>query len=274
MEIRRILVNFELDRFSPALASCASALAQRFSAEVIGFSAAVPSPAFAGVHGAVAAASVYAEQRIEIETQLGAGREKFVQAMPAAIKSEWRQMVETPNRGLVEIGRAVDLVLAGSPDASPWNPLRSLNVGDALLSLGRPMLLVSPGTQEIKADRIVIGWKDTKEARRAVVDALPFLKSASAVKLCAIEEGDFAHAKPSVEDVLHWLQRHDVNATSDIVPKEYEGLSATLDKARRDFGADLVVTGAYGHSRLQEWFLGGMTRDLLETPISNRFMSN
>lgn len=274
MEIRRILVNFDLDKFSPALAATAVGLAQRFGAELVGFAAAVPSPVFAGVHGAIAAASIYAEQRLEMERQLSALQSAFTAAMPATLKTQWRQMVETPNRALTAVARSVDLVLTGPQGEQNPSPLRNLDIGTAVLGLGRPVVVVGAGTQEIKADKIVIGWKDTREARRAVVDALPFLKAASAVRIIAIEEGDFATAKPSLADALDWLRTHDVKATSDMVPAAFEGLSTTIDNIRREFGADLVVTGAYGRSRLEEWLLGGMTRDLIAATYSNRFMAN
>src|SRR5690242_13543928 len=99
MEIRRILVNFEIDRFSPGLAAFAVAMAERFNAAVIGFSSGIPLPVFVGVNGAVAAASIYAEQRLETEQQLEALRQDFLAAMPSTIRHEWRQMVEAPDRG-------------------------------------------------------------------------------------------------------------------------------------------------------------------------------
>jgi nucleotide-binding universal stress UspA family protein len=92
--------------------------------------------------------------------------------------------------------------------------------------------------------------------------------------VCAVEEGDFAVAKPSLRDALDWMQSHGVKVTGDVVPCDAAGLAATLEKARVEFGADLIVTGAYGHSRMREWLLGGMTRELIEAQNSSRFMSN
>ena len=272
MEIRRILVSFDPDGFSADLAQCAIQLAQRFQAELVGFAAAMPWPVTAGLDYTGAAAPVYAEQLADLERRFTALEGQFRASLPAGLKAVWRQMVEVPERGLIATGRSIDLVLLGpGPD---HGLIRQVDPGSVVLSLGRPVLITGTGAKEVSADRIVVGWKDTREARRAVVDALPFLKSASSVMVCAVEEGDFAAAKLSLQDALEWMKSHDINATGDIVPKENDEFAATLEKARIDFRADLTVTGAYGHSRMREWLLGGMTRELLELPTSNRFMAN
>lgn len=271
MEIRRILVDFEAGAFSPELAQCAVQLAQRFSAELVGFSAATPWPVTAGLDYAGVAATIYAEQRAELDKQLNELERQFSAAVPAGVKAFWRQMIETPDRGLVAVGRSIDLALIG---ASSGTGEGAPDPASAVLGLGRPLLFIGTGVSHIAADRIIVGWKDTREARRAVVDALPFFKAASAVMVCAIEEGDFATTKPSLQDALDWMKCHEINAIGDVVPEEPEGIAATLEKARADFRADLTVTGAYGHSRMREWLLGGMTRELLDLRTSSRFMSN
>jgi nucleotide-binding universal stress UspA family protein len=105
-----------------------------------------------------------------------------------------------------------------------------------------------------------VGWKDTREARRAVWDALPFLKRASQVVVISVDDGDGA-ADP--QDIVGLLQVHDVYATS--VRKDACGSAASeaLVDAASEQAADLLVAGAYGHGRLREWAFGGVTRDLL-----------
>jgi len=274
MEIRRILVVLEPDNFSPELLQCAVGLAERFRAELIGFSAAMPRPVSAGVDYSGVAAEIYAEQLTDLEKRLERLEQQFRAAVPSEMKTFWRQMIEIPDRGIINISRCADLVLMGSSPAERDGMIREPDPATVVLSLGRPLLLVGSGVSRIAADRIVVGWKDTREARRAVADALPFLKAASAVMVCAVEEGDFAVAKPSLRDALDWMQSHGVKVTGDVVPCDAAGLAATLEKARVEFGADLVVTGAYGHSRMREWLLGGMTRELIEAQNSSRFMSN
>jgi nucleotide-binding universal stress UspA family protein len=130
------------------------------------------------------------------------------------------------------------------------------------------------GLSRIQADNIVVGWKDSREARRAVVDALPFLQAAKEVTVATIHEGDFANEKESLEDVLGWMRRHDIEPRGDVQPSAAGGPAETLESLAKDRGADLIVTGGYGHGRMREWLFGGMTRDLLSDRTVHRFMSN
>lgn len=128
------------------------------------------------------------------------------------------------------------------------------------MHLGRPVLVVPPGIDHLDAKRVAVGWKNTREARRAVRDALPFLKRASQVVVVSIDDGDGA-ADP--KDIIGFLQAHDVYATALCRDAYGAAASEALIDAASEQAADLVVTGAYGHGRLREWAFGGVTRDLL-----------
>lgn len=273
MDIRTILVNFDIDAFSPALAKCAGDLAKRFNADLIGLASAEPSPALIGVESAMATAAWYAQEREEIEARLRALETEFRALAPAGTKVDWRAYVEAPNRSLVASARCADLIVTGSRQGRDVSYLRSVDIGELVLTAGRPVLVAASGVAAIKAEKIVVGWKDTREARRAVSDALPLLKAAGDVVVATINEGDLAAEKASLTEVLAWLRRHEVKARGDVYP--VKGASATtLEDTARDMQADLIVTGGYGHSRLREWLFGGMTRDLLAAQTINRFMSN
>ena len=109
----------------------------------------------------------------------------------------------------------------------------------------------------------VVGWKDTRETRRAAFDALPLLKKAAHVAVVEIAaEEELAAAGTHLDDVVGWLKRHGVVVVSLAAPST--GDDATqLNAIAEEHGADVIVAGAYGHSRLREWVLGGVTRDLL-----------
>ena len=128
---------------------------------------------------------------------------------------------------------------------------------------GRPVLLVPDGVDALGVDRMVVAWKDTREARRAVSDALPLLKLATEVSVVEIAtEDDLASAELRCNDLVAWLRRHKVKAAA--MPMLSTGDDATtLRDFAEDQRADLVIAGAYGHSRLREWALGGVTRDFL-----------
>jgi nucleotide-binding universal stress UspA family protein len=274
MEIRTILVNLDIDSFSPSLVKCASSLAKRFNADLVGMSAAQPSPALVGVEGSVAVVGWYEQEREDIEERLRSNEAQFRSVAPAGLNVDWRAFIDTPARGVASAARCADLIVTASHTAAGgMNHQRCLDVGELILTAGRPVLVVGTGVEEIKGDKIVVGFKDTREARRAISDALPFLKAASEVVAVTISEGDISSERTSLNDVLAWLRRHDVKARGDVY-SDKDGAADMLEATSRLLESDLVVTGGYGHSRLREWLFGGMTRELLATSGINRFMSN
>ncbi len=124
----------------------------------------------------------------------------------------------------------------------------------------------TPNLAAVPLDAVVIGWKDTRETRRAVVDALPLLRHAGRVAVVEVaSEEDLPAARTRLDDVVAWLKRHGVVAHSVAAPAA--GDDATrLDGIVLEHGAGLLVAGAYGHNRLREWTLGGVTRTVLKHP--------
>jgi nucleotide-binding universal stress UspA family protein len=139
---------------------------------------------------------------------------------------------------------------------------------DLLLESGRPVLVVPPKAQAaMSPKRAVVAWRPTREATRAVHDALPLLKAAEQVDVLAIDPkiGETAHGEEPGADIAAHLARHGVNVQAVARPSLGASAgSAVLDYAKQ-IGADLVVAGGYGHSRLRERVLGGATRDMLHT---------
>jgi nucleotide-binding universal stress UspA family protein len=141
--------------------------------------------------------------------------------------------------------------------------------------LGRPTLVVPEAVNSLRGEHVVIGWKDTREARRAVRDALPFLQQAqrvSVVEACGLHEEQSALGR--LNDLIRYLARHHVNGSSRITLEQKGAGARQLLRIAQDEHADLLVTGAYGHSRLGEWMFGGMTRELLAASPICCFMSH
>ena len=118
----------------------------------------------------------------------------------------------------------------------------------------------------LAAARVLIAWKDTREARRAVQSALPFLRVAEQVTMLeiadeALKEAALAH----LDDLEVYLGRHRIKVSGKAVLRAVGSVSEQLKRTARNDGADLIVAGAYGHTRLGEWIFGGVTRDLLRT---------
>jgi nucleotide-binding universal stress UspA family protein len=148
----------------------------------------------------------------------------------------------------------------------PGGSLGSLDPGEALLKIGRPTLVVPDGVSSLRAEHVVIGWKDAREARRALQDSLPLLHEATRVTVVEIcEPGEESTAQKQIDDVVDYLARHRINANSRVILHQQGSGAAELIEFAQEDGADIIVTGAYGHSRLGEWIFGGVTRDLLGT---------
>jgi nucleotide-binding universal stress UspA family protein len=131
------------------------------------------------------------------------------------------------------------------------------------MQAGRPIFVVPPTVQWLDLRSVLVAWKDVREARRAVFDALPLLAAAKEVTIAEIPEhgAGRAEALSHVEDVAAWLGGHGIVAGTQV--PEAEGRAAEqLDKIAANCGAGAVIAGAYGHSRLREWVLSGVTRHL------------
>jgi nucleotide-binding universal stress UspA family protein len=144
-----------------------------------------------------------------------------------------------------------------------------VNPNDLVMQVGRPLLVVPETCNWLDLRSVLVAWKDTAEARRALSAALPLLHRSGEVTIAEIveDEADRAAALSRVEDVVAWLSRHGVEASLQ-VPEQRDDAATQLERIASDVGAGVVVAGAYGHSRLSEWILGGVTRRLMNP--SNR----
>ena len=178
---------------------------------------------------------------------------------------EWRDAIEQPISFTLSQSRAADLVvLARQGQGDPALGRMGVAPGDIVLELGRPILLVPPDVEALMARSVVIAWKDTRESRRAVQDALPFLVRAEMVSVLSVGADP---AADGAQDVCGYLAQYGIAARTVARPAGSAIVDEITDLVRQQ-GADLIVAGAYGHSRLREWIFGGVTRDLIEsTPV-------
>jgi nucleotide-binding universal stress UspA family protein len=244
-----------------------ASLSDKFNAMLIGISAAAFRPPME-VEG-VAVQGVTELDIKETSAKL-AGQGHWFRGIASAPhrKLEWRPVFDFPVNALAREARSADLVVIGR-QAGPGDPYSTLDPGEAILRMGRPTLVVPEGVSSLRTQNVVIGWKDTREARRAVRDALPLLNDAKRViivEICGTGEEDDVRTR--LDDVANYLTRHRIPIGGRVILHR-EGSAATqLLRLAQDENADLLVTGAYGHSRLGEWVFGGMTRDLLaSSPI-------
>ncbi|WP_454915824.1 universal stress protein [Xanthobacter sediminis] len=137
-----------------------------------------------------------------------------------------------------------------------------------LFESGRPLIVVPPGWDAFRHQRVLIAWDASARAARAINDAMPILKSAAAVEVVAIgTEKELAHSVPGAELAPH-LARHGVNVSVKDLVVQPDGIAGTLKEQASLYNADLLVMGAFNHSVVREWVLGGVTQSLLkESPV-------
>jgi len=273
MSYRSILVQIDIDGALEPRIRFAREIARRFDAALFGLCAAQPHTPIAPMHGSIVAGELIRRETEEIQSRL----DEIARGFPeiAGDDAHFSGLVGDPTRCLTELARQADLIVTGPRDEHLGRDInRAVDLGSLILSAGRPILVATRGQAALKGDRVLVAWKDTREARRALVDALPFLKTAHEVLVATVEEDDRARARESLADVVAFLARHGVTARSQCLVPADEEFGDTLSTAAFEMGADLVVSGGYGHSRLREWAFGGVTRRLIEASSANRLFSN
>lgn len=167
---------------------------------------------------------------------------------------------------VLEYARAADLVIAMQNDPD-WPGNERLDVADRLaIESGRPVLIVpNAGSHERVGDKVLVAWNARREAARAVFDALPILLHAEEVKVVWVNpqsERERAQDVPA-GDICAALARHGVKCEAMDEVRPAAGVGETLLACAKDWGADLLVMGCYGHTRLREFVLGGASRHVL-----------
>ena len=264
MTYASLMVHLELGQSNARLLRITADLAQRFDASVTGIVACQPMPMV--YTDSFVPAALFEQDSELIAKQMKDAQTEFRSALhPRAARLAWRHSV-TPgplSDYIAGEARHADLIITGVASKDRFDTSRSVNTGDLIMQAGRPVLVVPGTTEQLKPERMVVGWKDSRETRRAIADALPLLMQAASVSVVeiAIEE-DMPAARAHVEDVVAWLQVHGVMAQAVATPSTGDDATGLYTIAQ-DMGADIIVAGAYGHSQLREWALGGVTRDFL-----------
>lgn len=259
---RRLFLPVVLGRIDAPALRVAGALASSFDAELrvlVGLS--MVSPAMAGWE--YFPAGVY-DTMAETARAAASALARDVRAQLAATGATY-DVIEasslwlTPAEQTLPHAFVADMVVHGR-SAQPQDAERRL-FATLLLSSGRPLLLVPPGESRTVFERIVVAWKPTREAARALHDALPLLR-ARAVELLTIGPGD--DDRERTDALLGHLALHGVTATATHVARGSDGTGRTLLAFAQEHRADLIVAGGYGRSRVSEQVFGGVTRVLFE----------
>jgi nucleotide-binding universal stress UspA family protein len=261
MAYRTILLELVDDARNEARILCGRRLAERFEAELVGIHVSLPPfvPVGYGEGAAYVGPEVFEAQREA--NRLIRERVEATFRRHAGPGVPMRDLYEEGEPGTViaEAARGADLVLAAQESMGGLDALAPQPIDHVILSAGGPVLMLPrEGALETIGRRAVVAWNGSREAARALKDALPFLVSADTVTLVAAGEA----AGRSLDAATALLKRHAAPVrVLQVTPGGSTG-AALLDAAAAE-SADLLVMGAYGHSRLREIVLGGATREVL-----------
>ncbi len=185
----------------------------------------------------------------------------------AGITSEGRlaESISGDFTGVVRGALLTDLAVVGQddPDAD-GEPLRSALIEALLFQAGLPTLLVpARGVSELKVQKAVVAWNGSVQAARAVRAAMPLLARAESVMVAIVDEGAAPAGVEQGADIGAYLARHDLKVEVRTIVNAHEGAGAAILDLAREEDATFLVMGAYGHSRIRQFLLGGVTRHVL-----------
>lgn len=267
MTFKTILLHVNDERRVARIVDAAAHLAERGEAHLIGLYVMPAVPTYGSTSYGTGLIKGYLAAYREEAARVHAAFEKAAKGRPFV--SEWR-LAESKGQGVAETvidhGRAADLVIASQRDRS-WDMAPMLDVPERIaLEAGRPVLLI-PHTGRFTrfGQRITIAWNGRRESARATFDALPLLKSAERVRIVWVDpHRDRGAGDLPTAEIAATLARHGVKCEAATAYGEDLVVGDTLLSSLADDGTDLLVMGAYGHSRLRELVFGGATRHILE----------
>lgn len=182
------------------------------------------------------------------------------------IEGKWHPLDRADTSELTVLAQAVDLIILGqiNPDARPAPAMRPEKI---VVACGRPALIVPyVGSFTKVGRRVLIAWDGSREAVRALNDALPLIDNAEAVTVMTVRtrERDFERARPAMERIIRHLALHGVVARSGETTHGGIAISDVLLSGAMDIAADLIVAGAHQLSPVREALIGGVSRGLFQ----------
>jgi nucleotide-binding universal stress UspA family protein len=276
MNLKIILASLNgLDRLTRLLES-STRLAVQYDAHVIGLYV-IPGPTMYPGTGPYAAPQVFDATSRYFEESLPGVKERFEAAMKRnGLASNWLEVraVSSAMSGTVsDVGRIADLIIIDAGGSG----VEAGFAADVVLGAGRPVLVLPRDQKgDLDLSQIICGYNGSREAARAIHDALPVLKRASDVRLVWVDPSKDAEAAGPMPaaDMAECLARHGIKATAESMPTTGINPAAALMTRARDLNAGLIVMGAYGHSRLREFVLGGATKHALAATTVPLMMSH
>jgi nucleotide-binding universal stress UspA family protein len=281
MGYRTILVHCDAGKRASCRLDVAAELAGRFGSMLVGLHVRTPldAPLFADTTFSMTSmAPIFDAFDENTKADQAASRSAYDKALKGIhLQSEWRVVDDYAETALIVASRYADLMVVGQtgPENASATPP---NLPEAVaLATGRPVLVVPHiGAQKPPGKKVMLCWNASRESARAAADALPFLKAADEVVVLIVEPTVSAqgHGAEPGSDVATWLARHGVKVTVQREAAADSDVGDIVVSRASDLGTDLIVMGAYGHSRLRELVLGGVSRTLLASMTVPVLMSH
>lgn len=267
---RRITVHLDHGFDCTRRTALALGLAKRHKAELVGVYASSAPPQYYYGESVMMSRTLNIMKNLQAQNR-GAVQNAFLEAAAAAdVPAVVRAGESSPSATVALHGRASDLIIVSQQNRDDVEAAHENEfVEQTLLTAGRPvMVLPSSGDFPVVGDRVLLCWDGSREAARALADAAPLLRGASHVVVLTMDEGAATRNVESIpfEDLATYCVAHGIPAP-DHVRRDIKGVGvgSTILNAAADYSADLIVMGAYGHSKFREWAMGGATASILKS---------
>jgi len=268
MAYKNILVHIDDSKVSSKRLEAAIGLAQAHGAHLTGIYAAI-KPSLPGSVVAEVPAQLLDVLGEQAAARAAAAETAFTEVVErAGLSSDFRS-AQCPSSHVAEVvalnARYADLAILGQPEPKNGGEVDAEVPEDVVLSTGRPALIIPYiGAGKEIGKRVLVAWDGGREAARAVNDALPLLEKAESVTVLVINPSHGGHGEQPGADIALHLARHGI--TVEVQHIEVRDLSTgnALLSRLADADVDLLVMGAYGHSRLRQMVLGGVTREVFQ----------
>jgi nucleotide-binding universal stress UspA family protein len=278
MSYKTILVHCDASRTVGSRLAAAANVAQRFEARLVGLHAREPFEVVSFVDGGMPIGTLMEAYQAGCDAAEKTAQSAYDKATSGRnFPSEWRVTEAFSDDALAVNSRYADLLVVGQAD--PDDPAGGRDdLPEAMVfATGRPVLVVPQiGALSSVGKTVMLCWNASRESARAAADALPFLLAADKVIVLVVDPEVSAdgHGQEPGADVALWLARHGVTVTVQRDVAADARIGEVILSRAADFGADLIVMGVYGHSRLREMVLGGVSRTLLSSMTVPVLMSH
>ncbi len=274
--IKDLVVNLSLGANDPA-GDFAISIADSFKAHVLGvafsYEPIIPGSVMGGIPP-----EIIESQRRESDEKARAAIARFDAAANRAAVAAESRIISASVSGAAEqlgrLGRRFDLVVVGQAQRDEASAAEVVDEG-VLFDSGRPVIFV-PYIQKagLKLDRVMVCWDGSRAATRAIADAMPFLKKSKQVEIVMVSAKKPKDDEIAGADLGQHLARHGLKVDVKRITSTEIDVPSTILSYAADSSADMIVMGGYGHSRLREFILGGVTRSILETMTVPVLMSH